>query len=488
MRFFLFIAAACFISSVQAADAPKPVDHEALINEKLSKGVTPQNNACVLLWKAFGPKAEDSGVIHPLYFKTLGIESPPERGVYFQSLSMFAKVRLERTEEERKALKETLTKAMNRPWSRNEYPELADWLDANDKPLATIVEASKRSDYFSPILAVRMNGARASLYSANLPTLQVTRSAGAALCCRAMFKVKNGEAESAFADLMAVQRLARLVARGGSMTEAMMAVVIDLAAEESLISWLNSTNSTKLREHLGELLELASLPPLEATFQIERLMLLEVVDRLRVQGTGVLKHMMEAMEFTPNGEEREQLERVDFQSTVKTVNGMIDRCIAVVRLKGHDARMKEIEKLIDEVKARALSPWNEEVLTVLLRLGKTGAEIGDNIGKILMTMVFRSLEKIQNARDLTGQTRDNLLVAFALAAHKADHGEYPSTLDALAPKYLKAVPADLFTGKPLNYSTDGKSFRLYSAGANGKDDGGHADDIVVSHPLDKPKP
>ena len=47
------------------------VDYEAALNERLGKGITPDKNANVLLWKAMGPRPE--GVrMHTDYFKGSG--------------------------------------------------------------------------------------------------------------------------------------------------------------------------------------------------------------------------------------------------------------------------------------------------------------------------------------------------------------------------------------------------------------------------------
>jgi type II secretory pathway pseudopilin PulG len=72
------------------------------------------------------------------------------------------------------------------------------------------------------------------------------------------------------------------------------------------------------------------------------------------------------------------------------------------------------------------------------------------------------------------QTRVNLaLVACALERHRLAQGEYPATLDALAPQVLAQIPHDLIGGAPLKYqrTADGK-FLLYSIGWNETDDGG----------------
>lgn len=62
--------------------------------------------------------------------------------------------------------------------------------------------------------------------------------------------------------------------------------------------------------------------------------------------------------------------------------------------------------------------------------------------------------------------------ACALERYRETHGEYPRQLQSLLSGHLKALPLDLFTGKPMSFRTDGKSFLLYSIGQNRRDDGG----------------
>lgn len=64
-------------------------------------------------------------------------------------------------------------------------------------------------------------------------------------------------------------------------------------------------------------------------------------------------------------------------------------------------------------------------------------------------------------------------VACALERHRLAHGQYPDSLDALAPRFIAQVPHDLINGQPLHYRrTNDGQFVLYSVGWNEKDDGG----------------
>jgi hypothetical protein len=90
--------------------------------------------------------------------------------------------------------------------------------------------------------------------------------------------------------------------------------------------------------------------------------------------------------------------------------------------------------------------------------------------------------------DATVANRALAQVAAALAAHQADHGNYPTALDALAPAYLADVPNDPFTNKPLVYRPTKPAYLLYSVGADAKERrrdgvrGRHLEDIASRLP------
>ncbi|MCX6915647.1 MAG: hypothetical protein NT167_21815 [Verrucomicrobia bacterium] len=64
-------------------------------------------------------------------------------------------------------------------------------------------------------------------------------------------------------------------------------------------------------------------------------------------------------------------------------------------------------------------------------------------------------------------------VACALERYRLANGQFPDTLDALAPKFIAKLPHDVINGQPLKYRrTDDGQFVLYSVGLNETDDGG----------------
>ncbi|HEV3145057.1 MAG TPA: hypothetical protein VGZ47_14295, partial [Gemmataceae bacterium] len=123
-------------------------DYITALNKRLSDGVTPENNANVLILQALGPHPDKSNV-PPEYFKWLGMQPPPEQGEYFIRLQDHFKGE---TGKKIELYFRQLERARKRPWKEKDYPELAAWLKANEKPLALVVEASKRTRYFNPLV------------------------------------------------------------------------------------------------------------------------------------------------------------------------------------------------------------------------------------------------------------------------------------------------------------------------------------------------
>ena len=71
-------------------------------------------------------------------------------------------------------------------------------------------------------------------------------------------------------------------------------------------------------------------------------------------------------------------------------------------------------------------------------------------------------------------SRQMTVSAIALRRYQIKYNHYPTSLAALVPEFLSAIPLDPVNGGPLHYhvNTDG-TFLLYSVGENGQDDGGN---------------
>jgi hypothetical protein len=425
------------------------------------------------------------------FFQRLGIDEPPKDGDYFLGLSKYLKEQLKLEPEEINALLDQKDWAIKRPWTATDYPRIAEWLKANDKPLALAIEASKRPEYFNPLISGKKATEPGSLVGALIPSVQKCRELACALAGRAMLRAAEGKFDEAWQDLLACHRLARLVARGASIIEDLVGIAIDRIASQADLAYLQRADlsARQIRDRLKDLQVLPPLPPLADKIDLcERFVYLETVQLIRCQGPGMLDGIGDcgvAKKSTPV--EIRAMERIDWEPVLISGNQWYDRLAAAMRQKDRAERKEALGKIENDLKALKKDIPSSDVLSRFLLDEK---ERGKAIGDTLLTLLMPAFLKVQDAHDRSEQTERNLHLTFALAAYHADNGRYPDKLDDLAPMYLATIPDDLFSGKALHYRLSEMGYLLYSVGVNGKDDGGReyddeppGDDLVVRMPL-----
>jgi hypothetical protein len=472
------------------------MDYEAALNERLGKGVTPQNNANVLLWKALGPRPEGGNPLPPEYFKLLGIESPPENGAYFVGLFRYAKEHLKlEPGEKTNAILDEQSRAAQRPWAAKDYPRVADWLKMNEKPLALVVEATRRPQYFNPLVTHKTEQGSGGLIGALLPSVQKCRELANALAARAMLHTGAGRYDEAWQDLLACHRLGRLVARGATLIEALVGIAIDQICSNAELAFLERADLTtkQLQERLRDLQQLPPMPLMADKIDLgERFSFLDSVMQVNRHGLRYLEALAGGpVPKKPDPNALRAMNNIDWDPALRTGNRWYDRMVAALRIKDRAAREKELDRIEVDLKTLKKNAADQaDVVKALLEGKDPGETIGQKMGDVLIGLLMPATRKVQTAADRSEQVQRNQHLAFALAAYRRDTGRYPQNLDALAPKYLAKVPGDLFSGKAMIYRPDANGYLLYSVGPNGKDDGGRwydddppGDDPRVRMPL-----
>jgi hypothetical protein len=471
------------------------IDYEAALNAELSRGVTADNNANVLLIQALGPAPEGGDGLPLSYFKWLDIPPLPKEGNYFLSLGRFTRDTLSLTDAQVAAVVEQQGATMTRPWAAKDNPVIAEWLKANEKPLALVVEATKRPRYYNPLVTGKKDGEAASLIGVLLPSVQKCRELNAALTARAMLRVHEKQFDAAWADLLASHRLGRLMTQGGTIIESLVGIAIGQIANTATLAYLDQVplSAKQIRERLAELQQLPPLSPFADRIHLgERFMGLDSMQFIRRNGMEALRNLADGLPADkPTPEQLKAMNLIDWAVGLKELNRSYDRMVAAARLPDRPARQKEfaaIEQELSRLKKEGLDP--EQLNQLLEKPDKLNQQVSLAITRSLMVLLLPALQRVQAAYDRSDQVNRNLQVAFALAAYRAETGRYPAQLAELAPKYLAAVPGDQFSGKPLIYRAEGNGYVLYSVGQNEKDDGGKGfdddppgDDLRVRMPL-----
>jgi hypothetical protein len=482
------------------------VDYAAALNERLARGVTPDTNANVAIWRVLGPTAptiptrrqDASGVKPPAgFFAKLGVAEPPATGDYFVGIRAYCDRAAPNQES---SLKELTTRLSVRTWKAAEYKDLIGWISANEKPLAALREAVKLPDYYNPVIPLTgQRGESKGLLSAPLPSVNAIRDELApCLACRAMLMLDQNRPDEAWADLMTCHRLGRLIGRGGLVAEAVEGMKVELLACRAEAAFLDRAglDLKGIERCTRDLLALPPIPPVADKFDLaERFMFLDVVMETSRQGVWFLERCA-GWQNHPNPLRYGPFEGVDWDPALEAANAWYDRLVATSREPDRAVRTQkfgEFRRDLKPVHNRVMDPT--QLAKLLPDVNVPPRRKGEALGDIIVSLrLLYAGDKVLEAAERAQQHSDTILVAFAATWYQRFNGKYPDSLAQLTPTYLLTVPRDVFTGGELIYRPEAKGFVLYGVGANGRDDGGRGpdskpagDDIVVRIPM-PPRP
>jgi hypothetical protein len=486
------------------------VDYYAALNQRYSQGVTPDNNAAVLILRALGP-ATIASEQRAQYFKMLGIEPLPEDGPYLIEYEQFVirsgKAVMSNGEEltdVQERLQDELEQATRRPWNQETLPKVAAWLEANEEPLKLIVEASQRPRRYDPLMA---QGDPPHIVAVALPIVQRHRLPICALAARAMLKLGAGKTAEAWQDLLVCHRLARLTAQGPTIIDLLMAQAMEgitFFAEKALLG-RGDLGAPAARQMLDELQHLPPMPRMADVIDAgERYAFLDTVQSTAEHGLGQLDRIIDGPSEAASDDvplSKTLLTAagsvmIDWNTILAMGNAWYDRAATATRCATWPERLaawKEISVELDRLSDNARDPRS----LALSVLGGPGRAVSERLGQILILLNLPCLEVVFQIEARGDQNLELIRFQLLLAAYRADHDKYPAQLSDLTPDYLAEVPLDPFTAKPLIYRLQPKGYVLYSVGVNGKDDGGLSyedqpeepstdcdyDDLIVQIPL-----
>lgn len=473
------------------------VDYAAALNEHFGRGVTPENNANVLYWLATGPMSESAGVPREL-FKLLGMDPPPDKGLYHADLGTYLvkQLKIDFSDPRYTAISEAFRDhALVEPWSEALFPHVGSWLTFNAAPLDTVLAGTRQQASYAPLFHPKDPDTPTFLTQTILFGVSTRRDFGRAFTARALLHLGEGRPHAAWEDLQACHRLAAHVACGPWTIDSLVGVSIDGMASAGDLTFLKHArlSAEQAARCLEELQALPPLPPIAEKITVtERVVFLDCIQSLARHGQPALDALWTEFqeESPPEWVPKVDLSQVDWDEAFKVGNTWFDRYVEALGGKDVTKTLKAVAELDGKFVAFAAEVRSgpPPPLPAGDALGRQ--KIGQRLGGYLFVLFHSAFPAVLNADARGLQARHNAQVAFALAAHRAANGSYPAKLADLSPRYLKQVPPDVFTGRELVYSAAADSYVLYSVGPNGKDEGGAGyrdvpagDDLMVRMPF-----
>ena len=444
------------------------VNYAAALDAKYGRGATAENNAVPLLIQATGVIPTDHDVLFKAYrkklFSRLHIKTPvPKSGFhgYYQWVSL--KLGNNLTNAQWAANVTRVDPAFRlHPWTKKEFPLAAKWVQANARAFRISHEAVKRPRYYFPLVRFRYINAGSEF-------LENFRTIAGALAARAMFRLGHGNTRGAVVDIDDALRLAALMSQSPSLMARLSAESVEILVlqTEGAAVGTGLLSRAELEDLSRHTLPRNAILPLTTQLNYQRYDGLAFLERASRYGIRTLIAEFDVKH--PNGSPLspalsarilDAVIPISFAATMRQKNQFYDQAALAINHTSYLRRKKALQHLYQNVirstSGHPLRHWMNPVDAQLPIMAR------------MMPSFFNKFpEEILMRRRIT-------LLAVALALYRIDHGQFSQKLSALVPHYIKEIPDDGFTGKPLKYRllNGGQRFELYSVGPHGAKNAG----------------
>jgi len=390
--------------------------------------------------KLIRPSADDSTNAAPLYNKAF------ETLVDINDVKGFLRIDFYDANDEQKKL-------------------LSQWLAKNEGPLALVTKGSKLPYCWQ---FCESKDPEQSMMSILLPYLLPSRQITYALCWRAWFNAQSNDFNSAFRDIETCYRLGRHCKGPKVLVEQLVGMAIEARALQTVRQILDSCKieSNALSDFQQRLQALIDSDNFKPDFSFEKLCTYDEIQRCFTESR-----------FGPSHLYPQRIRDISGLHNEDPNNKWMGELILNLKLS-HDvlfspnktetiASINAFYKLFDE----NLSKNPAQLKTEGIDPDSETRRIANN--NIFLRILMPALARVNIITFRNKIDAESTPLVIALVRYKQDTGAFPESLDKLMEKgYIKQVPVDPFSDKPIAYRKTDNNFLLYSWGENLKDDDG----------------
>jgi len=333
---------------------------------------------------------------------------------------------------------------------------LQNWISSNSDALEQL-ELGTQKPYYWPGYKGK------SMFTVGLSNLRKVRNLSYVTRVRSKLNAMEGNLEAAFSDLLMCYRFGRHFTGRKTLIEQLVGIAVCQLAFDSCFQIFDETTQDPniLRYYQQEFSELSTEQIFIIDFTGEKLAFYESIQRT----------------FTDDGKGDGYIPK----SSIEHIVGQLDDLKSLFpdfneepKSDWEKLRRKETTELVDEL-FQYYNIIRDKSPASLRKEGKSPEKVIKDMTKdnpfvdILAGAELRSIEYPFRCR----VAADALITTFALLRYKAEKSQLPESLDQLVSTgYLKQLPMDPYSDKPLVYKRLDSNFMLYSLGADFDDDGG----------------
>ncbi|OHB55487.1 MAG: hypothetical protein A2173_03280 [Planctomycetes bacterium RBG_13_44_8b] len=348
-----------------------------------------------------------------------------------------------------------------------EYEYLSTWMKSNEAAWQEFVTGSLKS-YCYKEYSYKSDKESRSLFDVVMPHLNNLKRLARFGILHCHVNLKEGKIQQALEDCLAVARAGSHWQRRGTIVEQLVGIAISALSYNEIINIAGRYNlsANELKHVQQQLSEIYAEGYPLVNLEFEKLAFQDIVQHVftdRGHGGGHLvpkkwsqwiynENDFEMWKdiglFTPFSTAISMV-HVGRDETLAKANEFFDRSIEIAKITPYERHISKIEN-------------SERVLFTLPRYRY-----------FLIHNFAPALDRVSEIMYRCKTTHEATVTILALKRWKLENNEYPERLDKLtAVNYLKELPIDPFSNKPLVYKRMGNDFILYSFSYNFTDDGG----------------
>jgi hypothetical protein len=320
------------------------------------------------------------------------------------------------------------------PWTLEQYPMLADWVNEIDEPLNAIAEAIRKPVYAFPLLQnpeSMESGRPQNLIDIILADVMLARTIARHFQARSTYRIAHGDIDGAIDDKLTLHRFGRLIAQKCTVIQYLVGIAVEGTA---MVIPVGANPEYPLTEQqIRRLLDgFDALPPrasINEASEWERFMALSAVQDMPFMATDQKKKLPEGFE--------------DFEGYTKYIRGAFDWNIMYRRMNEmYDALQEpppreKYRAMRDAVENRLNPPW-KRAMTFFTTLQKPGG-IETMMSDTLIALLFPALEAFEGAVHRLECSENMQRLTLAILLYQSEHGKLPDD------NWAAGVPAKYFS-------------------------------------------
>ncbi len=301
-----------------------------------------------------------------------------------------------------------------------------------------------------------------------IPNLSEFHRLAFALCWRAQLRTEQGQYEDAFDDIKSCYRFGRHIRGGKTIIEQLVGIAIEAGAIRTLRDTLD-----------GHQFDSAILTMLQRDFEQ---MIADEDFTLDIKTEKLFKYDEIQRCFTEDrfGGGHLCLEGLHRYQTLISSEDVSDFALIetllpkMIHILFTHPNKQETKEMIDHL----YDYWERIMHKSPAQIQSEGIDIEEEAtkiieGNILLEILLPAYQRIHQISYREPAEVNATLAIIATLRYKQKTGDYPDSLDELTTAgYIKQLPMDTFSDKPLVYKKEDNNFTLYSVGHNFTDDGG----------------